>query len=139
MAMTQYLVSQCESNVNVSSRTPEGLPGNCPLCGAKANIEFSDPAGDAPCPKCGYLLWASAQHIQSVARHFADALGTSTAAFNADTRFPDLGVDSLDAIEMIMELEEEFDIRIPEDVAMQIRTIADAVRYIQNYRRDGEG
>ena len=34
--------------MTVSSRTPEGLPSECPLCNAKTNVNFSDPADDAP-------------------------------------------------------------------------------------------
>ena len=41
----------------ISSRTPEGKPNLCPVCGSGIKIEPSDPAGDAPCPKCGNLLW----------------------------------------------------------------------------------
>lgn len=41
----------------ISSRTPEGRPNLCPVCGAAIEVEPSDPAGDAPCPHCGNLLW----------------------------------------------------------------------------------
>jgi anti-sigma B factor antagonist len=41
----------------ISSRTPEGQPNHCPVCGSHLRIEPSDPAGDAPCPQCGHLLW----------------------------------------------------------------------------------
>ena len=129
------MLGRPESNVTVSSRTPEGMPSHCPLCGAKTNIEFSDPAGDAPCPNCGHLLWASFQLTQSVTQHYADVLGTAPGAINANTRFTDLGADSLDAVEMVMELEEEFDIDIPDEVAEGFQTIGDAIRYIQNQRR----
>lgn len=40
-----------------ASRTPEGEPCRCPVCGKSASIEPSDPPGDAPCPSCGHLLW----------------------------------------------------------------------------------
>jgi hypothetical protein len=43
--------------MTVSSRTPEGLPNHCPVCGNDLLIEPSRPAGDAPCPHCGHLLW----------------------------------------------------------------------------------
>ena len=121
--------------MTVSSRSPEGLPSECPLCNAKTNIEFSDPAGDAPCPNCGHLLWASAQLVQSVTRRYADALGTAPGAINANTRFADFAADSLDTVEMVMELEEEYDVNIPDDVAQRIQTVGDAVRYIQDQRR----
>jgi anti-anti-sigma factor len=41
----------------ISSRTPEGQPNHCPVCKSELRIEPSDPAGDAPCPRCGHLLW----------------------------------------------------------------------------------
>lgn len=40
-----------------SSRTPEGSPNHCPICGTSLRLEPSQPAGDAPCPACGHLLW----------------------------------------------------------------------------------
>lgn len=41
----------------ISSRTPEGIPSKCPMCGKAVNIDPSVPPGDAPCPHCGQLLW----------------------------------------------------------------------------------
>lgn len=41
----------------ISSRTPEGKPNDCQVCGSAITIEPSDPASDAPCPNCGHLLW----------------------------------------------------------------------------------
>ena len=41
----------------ISSRTPEGRPGRCPVCGSDVAIEPSEPAGDAPCPECACLIW----------------------------------------------------------------------------------
>jgi len=43
--------------VNPSSRTPEGWPDRCPVCGECVVIEPSLPTRDAPCPSCGCLLW----------------------------------------------------------------------------------
>jgi hypothetical protein len=40
-----------------ASRTPEGSPNRCPICGNAVIIEPSMPAGDAPCPYCNSLLW----------------------------------------------------------------------------------
>ena len=125
--------------MTVSSRTPEGLPSQCPLCGASNNIEFSDPAQDAPCPNCGRLLWASDQLIHDVTRKYSDALGTKPGAINANTRFSDFGLDSLDTVEMVMELEEQFNVSIPEDVAERIQTVGEYVRYIQDQRLEQGG
>jgi anti-anti-sigma factor len=41
----------------ISSRTPEGRRNHCRVCGSDLKIEPSVPAGDAPCPRCGHLLW----------------------------------------------------------------------------------
>jgi acyl carrier protein len=43
----------------------------------------------------------------------------------------DLGADSLDVVELVMAFEDEFDIEIPDDEVGEIRTVGDAVNYIQ--------
>src|SRR5690242_20174330 len=43
--------------MTISSRTPEGEPNRCPVCGNSLRLEPSVPPGDAPCPSCGCLLW----------------------------------------------------------------------------------
>jgi DNA-directed RNA polymerase subunit RPC12/RpoP len=47
--------------MTISSRTPEGVPHRCPVCGNEARIELSTVRGDAPCPSCGSLLWLKAR------------------------------------------------------------------------------
>ena len=51
---------------------------------------------------------------------------TETASFTND-----LGADSLDTVELIMEFEKEFSIQIPDDQAEKITTVGDAVAYIE--------
>ncbi|WP_302021406.1 acyl carrier protein, partial [uncultured Duncaniella sp.] len=51
---------------------------------------------------------------------------TETAEFTKD-----LGADSLDTVELIMEFEKEFGITIPDDKAEGIKTVADAISYIE--------
>jgi anti-anti-sigma factor len=41
----------------ISSRTPEGLAAHCPVCGSHIEIEPTSLAQDAPCHRCGYLIW----------------------------------------------------------------------------------
>ncbi len=48
----------------------------------------------------------------------------------------DLGADSLDIVELVMELEDEFDISIPDDEAEKIQTIGDAVSYITEHTQE---
>ena len=43
----------------------------------------------------------------------------------------DIGADSLDIVELVMELEEEFDIQIPDDQAEKIKTVGEAVEFIK--------
>jgi acyl carrier protein len=44
----------------------------------------------------------------------------------------DLGADSLDIVELVMTMEEEFDLDIPDDAAEKMRTVGDAVKYISS-------
>src|SRR5262245_17918952 len=39
------------------TRTPEGQPNRCPICGKRLRLEPSIPSRDAPCPHCGSLVW----------------------------------------------------------------------------------
>ncbi len=43
--------------MNISSRTPEGIPNRCPVCGKKLVLKPSGSAGDTRCSHCGHLLW----------------------------------------------------------------------------------
>lgn len=45
----------------------------------------------------------------------------------------DLGADSLDIVELIMDIEDEFDLSVPEEEAQKIQTIGDAVNYVAGY------
>ena len=126
--------------MTISSRTPEGLPSQCPLCGAVTNLEYSDPAGDAPCPNCGYLLWKSAALLSQFQNRFSELLNVAPDRITSNTKFmDDLGADSLDQVELVMELEEKFDVDIPEEAAARITTIGDAIRYIEERRRGEPG
>ena len=61
-----------------------------------------------------------------------DRLGVDEADVTPEANFiNDLGADSLDTVELIMELEKEFDISIPDEEAEKIQTVADAVTYVE--------
>ncbi len=61
----------------------------------------------------------------------AEQLGVDREKVTRDTSFVnDLGADSLDTVELVMELEEEFDITIPDDAAEKIQTVGQAIDYI---------
>jgi len=62
-----------------------------------------------------------------------DKLGVDESEItNAASFTNDLGADSLDTVELIMEFEKEFDIAIPDEEAEKIGTVGDAVTYLQN-------
>ncbi|MDR4504660.1 MAG: acyl carrier protein [Candidatus Scalindua sp.] len=46
----------------------------------------------------------------------------------------DLGADSLDTVELVMEFEDEFNINIPDEEAEKIQTVGDAVKYIEEHK-----
>jgi acyl carrier protein len=63
----------------------------------------------------------------------ADQLGVEEDKIQPEARFvDDLGADSLDTVELVMALEEEFEIEIPDEAAEKILTVQDAVDYIAN-------
>jgi DNA-directed RNA polymerase subunit RPC12/RpoP len=54
--------------MTISSRTPEGDPNKCPICGHRVRLEPSIDTRDAPCPSCGHLLWFDEIEPRSKAR-----------------------------------------------------------------------
>jgi len=61
-----------------------------------------------------------------------DKLGVDETEVTAEASFTnDLGADSLDTVELIMEFEKEFDLSIPDEKAENIQTVGQAVKYIE--------
>jgi acyl carrier protein len=62
-----------------------------------------------------------------------DKLGVDEKEVTPEASFTnDLGADSLDTVELIMEFEKEFNIAIPDDQAEKINSVGDAIKYIEN-------
>ena len=62
-----------------------------------------------------------------------EQLDCDPAEVKEDSKFiEDLGADSLDVVELVMALEEKFDIEIPDEDAEKILTVGDAISYIEN-------
>ncbi len=62
-----------------------------------------------------------------------EQLGTSRDKVTRETSFiNDLGADSLDTVELVMEFEDEFEINIPDEDAEKIQTVGDAIAYIES-------
>ena len=65
-----------------------------------------------------------------------DKLGVVESEVKPEASFTnDLGADSLDTAELIMEFEKEFDVAIPDDKAEKIGTVADAIAYIEENQK----
>ncbi|MCM8801157.1 MAG: acyl carrier protein [Candidatus Omnitrophica bacterium] len=63
----------------------------------------------------------------------AEQLGVKPEEVTEDASFiEDLGADSLDTVELVMALEEEFGIEIPDEEAEKITTVGDAIKYIES-------
>ncbi|MBN2274057.1 MAG: acyl carrier protein [Bacteroidales bacterium] len=62
-----------------------------------------------------------------------DKLGVDESEVTPEASFTnDLGADSLDTVELIMEFEKEFNIGIPDDAAENISTVGEAIKYIED-------
>ena len=73
--------------------------------------------------------------LEKIKEIAADSLGADVNTMTAETSFKeDLGADSLDLFEMVMALEEEFEIEIPTEDLENIKTIGDVETYLQNHQ-----
>ena len=72
----------------------------------------------------------TAQRITAI---IVEKLGINEADITPEALFTnDLGADSLDIVELIMDLEKEFDLTIPDEDAEKIATVGDAIRYVES-------
>jgi acyl carrier protein len=71
---------------------------------------------------------------EQVAQIISEQLGVEKNQITMETSFiNDLGADSLDQVELVMEFEQKFDMEIPDEQAEKIQTVGDAVRYIKEH------
>ncbi|MHB8917902.1 MAG: acyl carrier protein [Desulfocucumaceae bacterium] len=74
-------------------------------------------------------------NFEKVRALISEQLGIDEADITMESSFiEDLGADSLDIVELVMALEEEFDIVIPDEDAEKIRTVGEAVNYIKEHK-----
>ena len=72
---------------------------------------------------------------QKVKQIIVDKLGVDESEVTNEASFTnDLGADSLDTVELIMEFEKEFDVSIPDEQAENIQTVGDAVTYLASQK-----
>jgi len=71
--------------------------------------------------------------LEEVIEVVCEQLDAEAGNVTADSKFvEDLGADSLDVVELVMALEEKFDLEIPDEEAENIQTVANAVKYIED-------
>ena len=70
--------------------------------------------------------------LERVSKVIVDRLGVDESEVKLEASFrEDLGADSLDVVELVMELEDEFDMEISDEDAEKISTVGDAIAYIE--------
>jgi acyl carrier protein len=140
---------------NISSRTPEGEPNHCPVCGQKVQLEPSYPTGDAPCPNCGTLLWfnrtskgtwfVEGRKLQPIfdrvrtllAKYLhlkKEEITLATTLPKPDAFAAETGTDSLDLVEIVMRTEEEFGLSFTDADAEGIQTVWDLCVWILKHQ-----
>ena len=73
-----------------------------------------------------------AEVAEKIKQIIAEQLGVKLEEVKPESSFvDDLGADSLDTVELVMALEEEFNIEIPDEDAEKMATVADAIKYIE--------
>jgi acyl carrier protein len=71
--------------------------------------------------------------FEEIAEIVAEQLSVEVSEIKPESKFTeDLGADSLDVVELVMALEEKFDLEIPDEQAEGIRTVADAIKFIED-------
>ncbi len=71
---------------------------------------------------------------EKVIQIVSEQMSVDKGEVSRDTSFVnDLNADSLDTVELVMELEDEFDMTIPDEEAEKLKTVGEAVDYIQNH------
>ena len=74
--------------------------------------------------------------VEKVKQIISEQLGVEEAEVTPGASFvDDLGADSLDTVELVMALEESFDLEIPDEAAEKIRTVQDAIDYIEKHAK----
>ena len=72
---------------------------------------------------------------ERVKKIIVEQLGVNADEVNLESAFvEDLGADSLDTVELVMEFEDAFDITIPDKEAEKIQTVGDAIKYVEEHQ-----
>ncbi len=118
--------------MSASSRTPEGQPHHCPVCGRFVVVEVSSPFGDSVSPSCGQLLWLFSDRLAALT-------GADPGEIRLDTPVRDLGVDSFDLLDLAAEAEERFGVVLSDEEVGRIDTVEDGLRLVERLWRRSRG
>lgn len=133
-------------------KVPEGVSNQCPLCRKSIDGQPATPSGDLACPHCGGALWfvrtgaGLRYHDAKVAAPVRDCILDAVSrkfelardALTGVETFADLGADSLDVAELIMELEEDFNVTIADEEVNHLATLGDLIDYVLQLKKDRE-
>jgi acyl carrier protein len=82
----------------------------------------------------GYWRIAIVDIKERVIQIVAEQMGVDKSGVKPETSFiNDLGADSLDTVELVMEFEDEFDLNIPDEDAEKIQTVGEAIKYVEEH------
>ncbi len=74
--------------------------------------------------------------FEKISEVIADKLGVEPAKITLEAKFvEDLGADSLDTVELVMQLEDEFNLEIPDEEAEKLTTVGSVVEYINSHTK----
>jgi acyl carrier protein len=106
-----------------------------PYCGSAAANQAGSVDACVPVRGVSEPLWEEpivATTEERIIQIVCDNLGVNKEQVTRNTSFQeDIGADSLDIVELVMELEEEFEITIPDEEAEKIKTVGQAIDYIE--------
>jgi acyl carrier protein len=84
----------------------------------------------------GSIPMSTSQIEAKVKSIIADQLGVGEDEIKPESSFiEDLGADSLDIVELVMAMEEEFEVEIPDEEAENIKSVGDAINYINTHKK----
>lgn len=81
-----------------------------------------------------YQLSENQNTLNTVREMIVDRFGVQEDKVNSEMTFEDLGADSLDVVELVMELEDHFNIQFDDERIEELSTVGDAVRYIDELK-----
>lgn len=103
------------------------MGGRCPCCNAHLRVDGGKRFGIMACPECDRIIWWLLPSEEGAAPFLSADL--------KHRLIEDLGADSLDTVELVMALEEELGMEIPDEDAEKLKSVEDVLEYIERHRK----